>query len=292
MRRSSKFIERNYYRKFSTLVVYKPAVPLHSEDTVIVEEPLEIRMICSKDNDVYESIPLYTTMRTPGDDEELIIGLLFSEGVIKSLQDVEHISYCENVEEDRMGNVVNVFLKREVSIRDLSSLLRVSYINSACGLCGKLAIEYLKRILVNDVREDFFILNDEYFYHLPEVLKEHQGKFSLTGGTHACAVFDEKGNLLGVKEDVGRHNAMDKLIGYMLRSNRIPLKRTCLLVSGRASYELVYKALTAGVPVFASIGAPSSLAVELAKEFGMTLIGFLSKKRFVVYNDIGRLAIQ
>lgn len=294
MKKSSKTYRRSAYCEFPTLVIHRPTIPLRRKDLVISEEPLEIRIVLARSKDSWESFPLYTTMRTPGEDEDLVLGLLFSEGVIKSLKDVEYISYCQNVDEERQGNVINVFLKRNVEVTNLPFLLRVSYMNSACGLCGKLSIEHLKSIIPTyaNKEDNTSALNDEYFYALPEILRKHQEKFLLTGGTHACAAFDFEGNLVCVREDVGRHNAMDKLIGFMLRNNKIPLRKTCLVVSGRASYELVQKALMAGASVFASIGAPSTLAIKLAKEFGMTLIGFLSRKRFVVYNDAGRLNLD
>ncbi len=292
MKKNPKIYRRDAYYEIPTLILHRPNIPLWRKDLIVSEEPLEIRLVYPKGVDNWESLTLYTTMRTPGEDEDLVLGLLFSEGVIKSYKDVEYISYCENVEEEKIGNVVNVFIKKYIDVEDFSSLLRVSYMSSACGLCGKLTIEYLKRIIPTCVKDDMFKLCDEYFYSLPDILRKHQEKFLLTGGTHACAAFDVEGNLIGVREDVGRHNAMDKLIGYMLRIGKIPLKRTCIVVSGRASYELVQKALMAGVPILASIGAPSTLAVKLAKEFGMTLIGFLSRKRFVVYNDVGRLDLD
>jgi len=289
MRKNLKISERSAYYEIPTLIFHRPNIPLHRRDFVISEEPLEIRIVYPKGKKNWESFILYTTMRTPGEDEDLVLGLLYSEGIIQNYKDVEYISYCENVKKEQVGNVVNVFLKKHIDVENLSLMLRGSYINSACGLCGKLTIEYLNRIIPSHVRDDMFKLCNEYFYSLPEILRKHQEKFLFTGGTHACAAFDMDGNLIGIMEDIGRHNAMDKLIGYMLRTGKIPLKRTCIVVSGRASYELVQKALMAGAPVLASIGAPSTLAVRLAKEFGMTLVGFLSRKRFVVYNDIGRL---
>lgn len=283
-----RFVKKSYM-EVPVTVAHKSTLPLKRMDAVVVEEPLEIRIVFSNDKNEWISVPIYTTMRTPGEDEDLVFGLLFSEGIIKSTKDVEYISYCENVAEENLGNVINVFLRNRIDEKDLTSLMRTSYINSACGLCGKLTIEYFRAALPFDLKEDMFTLYDEYFYSLTKLLRDNQKIFLSTGGTHACAIVDLHGNLLAIREDVGRHNAMDKLIGHMLRKSKIPLKRTCVIVSGRASFELVQKAIRAGIPVFVSIGAPSSLSVKISKEFGLTLIGFLSDRRFVVYNDEGRI---
>lgn len=224
-------------------------------------------------------------MRTPGHDFELAAGFLFAEGVIGSREEVRRIAYCVDTEEPQQYNIVNVELKAEL-LPELSGLDRHFFTSSACGVCGKSALENLQ------VRckplESGFTVDAAMISSLPDKLRKSQALFDSTGGLHAAALFDAKGNLVAAREDVGRHNALDKLLGWAFLEDKLPLENHMVLVSGRASYELVQKALAAGVPILAAISAPSSLAVDLAKEFNLTLLGFL-RESFNLYSGKERV---
>ncbi len=239
-------------------------------DQLVTEEPLEIRLVAGSERAVV-SKTLAVTMRTPGSDFELAAGFLFAEGVIGSRDEVRRIAYCPDPGEPQQYNIVNVELKSEM-LPDLP-LERHFYTSSACGVCGKSGLENLR--LRHSRLDSDFRIPAQTVAQLPQKLRAHQGLFQQTGGLHAAALYDTGGNLLAVREDVGRHNALDKLVGWALLGSRLPLSQGLVLVSGRASYELAQKTLAAGIPILASISAPSSLAVELAEEFNLTLIGFL-----------------
>jgi FdhD protein len=245
-------------------------------DQLATEEPLEIRL---RTVDSLQTVAV--TMRTPGADFELAAGFLFSEGVLRGRQDIQAIRYCV----DR----VEVVLTPDW-VPDLRPLERHFFTNSACGVCGKAGLEALEQRgcvpLAPGPQLDPAMLRT-----LPERLRAAQRLFATTGGLHAAALFDAEGALIAVREDVGRHNALDKLIGWALLEDRLPLADRVLLVSGRASYEILQKAIVAGVPVVAAVSAPSSLAVELAAAFGVTLIGFLRGDRFNVYTGLERLRL-
>lgn len=253
-------------------------------DRLATEEPLEIRLTSPQQT-------VAVTMRTPGADFELAAGFLYSEGVVSSREDIQRISYCVDPQVDgsQRYNIVNVTLK-EGLIPDLQPLERHFFTTSACGVCGKASIEALK------IRELPFIDTDikvtpEVIYSLPEQLRSAQGIFQSTGGLHAAALFDGKGTLLKLREDVGRHNAVDKLVGSAFMSGELPLSDRIVMVSGRSSFEILQKCITAGVPIICAVSAPSSLAVSTAKEFGVTLVGFLRGKRFNVYSGMERLVM-
>jgi len=239
------------------------------KDLVAVEEPLEIRI-----GD--ESIAV--TMRTPGNDFELAAGFLFSEGVIHRPADVPHISYCNA--DPQEYNIVTIQLARDVGF-DRKRLERHFFSTSACGVCGKAALETI-RVHAQPIRDDFAVEVDLLF-SLDEKLRKAQPVFERTGALHAAGLFDERGKLVFLREDVGRHNAVDKVVGAALLAGKLPLARHVLLVSGRSSFEIMQKALLARIPVVASVGGPSSLAVDLATEFGMTLVSFLRGRRCNVY---------
>jgi FdhD protein len=244
-----------------------------SADVLAREEPLEIRV---------EGRTIAVTMRTPGHDRELAAGFLLSEGVIKSARDLFDVTSC--VSED--GNAVDVALAHPSAV-DLSKLSRHVLTSSSCGLCGRTAIESaLKR---HRPLRDNICVPAGMLLSLPRRLGRGQKTFRATGGLHACAVFDSAGALLALREDVGRHNAFDKLLGFALLERRLPLRSHIALLSGRASFEMVQKAYTAGIPVVAAISAPSSLAVELARRSGQTLIGFLRGRTMNVYAGEGRI---
>jgi len=253
------------------------------QDQLTTEEPLEIRLVSSQKT-------IAVTMRTPGADFELAAGFLYSEGVISCREDIQRMSYCvdKSVEGEQRYNIVNVTLREGLN-PDLQPLERHFYISSACGVCGKASLEALRfRGCPAIVSEP--IVTAEMIYTLPDKLRADQGVFHATGGLHAAALFDSQGQLLNLHEDVGRHNALDKLIGSALLSEQLPLSNYIVMVSGRSSFEILQKCTTAGVPIVCSVSAPSSLAVSVAKEFGITLIGFLRGERFNVYTGLERIS--
>jgi FdhD protein len=255
-------------------------------DTLATEEPMEIRLITGGERQT-----VAVTMRTPGADFELAAGFLYGEGIVKSSDDIAKISYCVDADLDaaQQYNIVNVELRggRDYDLRPLE---RHFYTSSACGVCGKASLEQLE-LRGCPVALPGPEVTPETLYSLPEKLREAQGLFDATGGLHAAALFDEEGNLLALREDVGRHNATDKLVGWAMLENRLPLSGHIVMVSGRSSFEILQKCLTAGVPFVCAISAPSSLAVDVAREFGMTLVGFLRDRRFNVYAGKERVAL-
>lgn len=255
-------------------------------DHVATEEPLEIRLLLRG-----QTRTVAVTMRTPGADFELAAGFLYGEGVLRNRDDVRGITYCvdRSVEPEQRYNIVNVELSREV-LPDLAPLERHFLTTSACGVCGKANLEALRLRGVPPLSAGPFV-SPEIVTSLPDRLRGAQGIFRSTGGLHAAALFDETGELLAVREDVGRHNAVDKLVGWALLNGKVPLHDRLMMVSGRSSYEILQKALTAGVSIVCAISAPSSLAVALAREFGVTLIGFLRGSRFNVYAGEQRIAL-
>jgi FdhD protein len=255
-------------------------------DTLATEEPMEIRLLTGGERQT-----VAITMRTPGADFELAAGFLYGEGIVTSSDDIAKISYCVDADLDaaQQYNIVNVELRggREYDLRPLE---RHFYTSSACGVCGKASLEQLE-LRGCPVALPGPEVSAETLYSLPEKLREAQGLFDATGGLHAAALFDGEGNLVALREDVGRHNATDKLVGWALLENRLPLSGHLVMVSGRSSFEILQKCLTAGVPFVCAISAPSSLAVDVAREFGMTLVGFLRERRFNVYAGHERVAL-
>jgi FdhD protein len=257
-----------------------------SPDLVAVEEPLEIRLGYGPEH-ARKQIQLAVTMRTPGHDLELATGFLFTEGTISSIEDIISIRHCVQVKEEEVGNVVRAELSPELPIHE-QQWSRHFYVSSSCGVCGKSSMEAVKATgcpVLNPTLQ----VAAETIHQLPARLRETQTVFEHTGGLHAAALFDAEGNLLMMREDVGRHNAMDKLIGASLAAGWVPLQNYLILLSGRASFELVQKGLMAGIPLLAAIGAPSSLAVNLAREFNMTLLGFVRNHCFNLYTGADRI---
>ncbi|MGW6566625.1 formate dehydrogenase accessory sulfurtransferase FdhD [Streptomyces sp. NPDC054975] len=253
-------------------------------DTLVAEEPLEIRL---------NGRPLAITMRTPGDDFALAAGFLVSEGVLGAASDVRNIVYCAGAKDDGTNtyNVVDVQLAPGVPVPDIT-LERNVYTTSSCGLCGKASLDAVRTTARFPIADTPPVrLTPDLLARLPDRLRAAQRVFDRTGGLHAAALFSEDGELLDVREDVGRHNAVDKLVGRALSDGRLPLSRAVLLVSGRASFELAQKAVMAGIPVLASVSAPSSLAVDLAAETGLTLVGFLRGQDMNVYAGEHRIAL-
>ena len=253
-------------------------------DALATEEPMEIRLLAGQTKQT-----VAVTMRTPGTDFELAAGFLYGEGIISSPDDVLKISYCvdSDIDAEQQYNIVNVELRANREF-DLRPLERHFYTTSACGVCGKASLEQLALRGYPVVPPGPEVIA-ETIYSLPNTLREAQGLFDATGGLHAAALFDKEGELLALREDVGRHNATDKLVGWALLEGRLPLTDHIVLVSGRSSFEIMQKCLTAGVPVVCAISAPSSLTVDVAREFGMTLVGFLRGGRFNVYAGFDRI---
>ena len=261
-----------------------------TNDLVAVEEPLEI-IVEYGPQDQRLSEKLAVTMRTPGSDLELVAGFLAAEKIINNPDDVLNIRHCQGQEQQGLGNTVKVQLHPNTPF-DMEHNLRHFYINSSCGVCGKASVDS-----VMDSGNDMSygkgpMVSSETVKSLPDKLRVNQLVFDHTGGLHAACIFDNKGLALVWREDVGRHNAVDKVLGATFMSNKWPLDNHILLVSGRVSFELVQKAIRSGVRFMASIGAPSSLAVALAKKANITLLGFVSKQRFNIYHGSHRVKGQ
>ena len=256
------------------------AEPIQVEDELVVEEPLEIRV---------DQQSLIVLMRTPGHDFELAAGFLYTESLITSGDDIEVITYCdEEVSETQdsslssLQNIVNVRLTEELDLDTQSGWQRNFHANASCGLCGKMTIESVRQQIAS--LNSGFHINQEVLYQLNDRLRTAQPVFEKTGGLHAAGLFDETGELLIVREDIGRHNAVDKVIGQALLSGLVPLERHILMVSGRSSFEIVQKALFARIPVIVAVSAASTLAVDLAQEGNLTLIGFMRGQSMAVYS--------
>jgi FdhD protein len=267
------------------ITVRKPILRLNTSgvrgrrpDTLAVEEPLEIRVA---------GAPLTITMRTPGHDFDLVAGFLAAEGIIAGADDIATMRYCADTDEQ---NTLDVVLAPGVAPPD-ASMTRAFTTTSACGVCGKSSIEALRADRPYEIASDPVRIAPALLAALPGRLRKAQRVFDRTGGLHAAGLFDAGGGLLALREDVGRHNAVDKVIGWALRQGRLPLAGTVLLVSGRASFELTQKAMAAGVPVLAAVSAPSSLAVDLAEDAGMTLVGFLRGETMNVYTGAERIDV-
>lgn len=260
-------------------------------DLLAVEEPMEIRLGYGSP-DTREQKSISVTMRTPGHDFELALGFLLTEGIIDAPDQIYKIQYCTELNSlENKENIVRVELKPEVHI-DFGKLQRNFYTTSSCGVCGKESIEAIRTVCNRAIEGNSLCVDYKTITGLPDTLRAHQNVFEHTGGLHACALFDPEGNLKLLREDVGRHNALDKLIGassYNDFTEILPRHNTILLLSGRASFELLQKAAMAGIPFVCAVGAPSSLAVETAKAFGITLIGFLRDARFNIYAGAERV---
>jgi len=255
-------------------------------DYLAGEEPLEIQLSAGGDQRTAA-----ITMRTPGHDYELAAGFLYNEGIIQNKLDILQMTYCVGDERELQEyNMLNVNLRRE-QLPDLPQLDRHFFTTSACGVCGKTVLDELAKRDLPPLTPGPHV-SPALLAHLPDRLREAQTIFESTGGLHAAALFDRDGRLIEVREDVGRHNALDKLIGWGLLQKQLPFHDKILLVSGRASYELLQKCRVAGVSIFCAVSAPSSLAVELAEQFGITLIGFLRGARFNIYTNVERIVIE
>lgn len=250
-------------------------------ETLVVEEPLEIRLGGSA---------LTVTMRTPGSDVELAQGFLLTEGVVGGRDDIAAVRYCRGADDDGVNtyNVLDVTLAPGVPLPDVD-IRRNFYTTSSCGICGKASLDAVATISRHAPGDDPTTITRETLTTLPATLRAGQKVFASTGGLHGAALFTADGTLLALREDIGRHNAVDKVIGWALEQNRIPLSGTVLLVSGRASFELTQKAVMAGIPVMAAVSAPSSLAVDLAAQSGLTLVAFLRGDSMNIYSRPDRI---
>ncbi len=267
-------IKRIHIKKISR------SATLDKTDVLAVEDPLEIQTIHTNYNDGSPK-SLSITMRTPGHDVDLSIGFLFTEGIINAMSDVASAMQVS-------PNHVWITLDEKVVLEE-ASLERNFYTTSSCGVCGKASIDAIRTNSNYNIADNAFQIESDNLFRLQEALLNRQSVFNETGGIHAAALFNKNGELLCIREDVGRHNALDKLIGHALQENILPLSAHVLLLSGRASFELIQKAGMAGLPIVVAVGAPSSLAVELAEELGITLIGFLKSDGFNVYTHESRL---
>jgi FdhD protein len=263
-------------------------------DAVVTEEPMEIRL----QSGAGPPLSLAVTMRTPGADFELAAGLLWSEGIVRQQADVRAIRYCldSGLDARQRHNVVTVELDASAApdpaaVAALAARARSTLTTSACGVCGAASLDALRLRGLVAAAHDEPMVSPGVLLGLPDRLSAGQGLFARTGGVHAAGLFTPAGDLLAVREDVGRHNAVDKLVGWALLAGRLPLTRTVLVVSGRAGYEILQKALAAGLPIVCAVSAPSSLAVSVARDFSMTLVGFLRDGRFNVYAGPERIAL-
>ncbi|MGD9935302.1 MAG: formate dehydrogenase accessory sulfurtransferase FdhD [Dehalococcoidia bacterium] len=265
---------------------YRAGAASDVEDHVASEEPMETRILWEQDGKLHRK-SIAVTMRTPGDDFALAAGFLFSEGLLATRDDVADISYCRDEDEEQAHNIVSLTLRPGLSF-DAARLDRNFYTTSSCGICGKASLDALAigghELLVTSSR-----LQPDILIRLPDSLRAAQPVFQSTGGLHGAGLFDSDGTLIALKEDVGRHNAVDKLIGEQFLSGRTPLDGYLLMLSGRASFELLQKALAAGIPFVAAVGAPSSLAIDVAEAFGITLVGFVRPDGFNVYTGRERI---
>jgi FdhD protein len=261
----------------------------NTNDALAIEEPLEIRLEHGPAaNRTVQNISV--TMRTPGNDAELATGFLFTEGIVTQREDVASVAHCFIACAENKENVIQLSLAEGIT-PNLQNTERNFYTTSSCGVCGKGSINAIRTVNNVSRQQDENTISTEVLYTLPDILRQHQKVFDDTGGLHASALFTPRGKLLLLREDVGRHNALDKLIGAAINNNMLPLNNCVLLLSGRASFELVQKAVMAGINIIAVVGAPSSLAVQLAEEFNITLVGFLRDKRFNIYTAAHRVLI-
>ncbi len=278
---------KNTFQQTATkqIIRWNQSTSKQVEDELVIEEPLEIRV--AQQN-------LIVVMRTPGHDFELAAGFLYTESLIESVDDIEIIAYCEDTNVDsthftEFQNIVNVRLKNGFDLEEHDGWQRNFHANASCGLCGKMTIESVK-LQVDPLATDIS-LKQALFYKLNDKLRKKQAIFEKTGGLHAAGLFNENGQLLIAREDIGRHNAVDKVIGQALLSDMLPLDRHILMVSGRASFEIVQKALFARTPFIVAVSAASTLAVDLAEEGNITLIGFMRGERMAIYSHPERIQV-
>ncbi|AKH94455.1 formate dehydrogenase accessory sulfurtransferase FdhD [Elizabethkingia anophelis] len=279
----ANLLESNSVKK-TEIIKVKDNHSFSYTDDIAVEEPLEIRVSYGPKQQK-QGKNISVTMRTPGQDEELAAGFLFTEGIISGDQQISTVAHHQAECSRNQENIIIVEMIDDF-VPQLMKTDRNFYTTSSCGVCGKGSIESIRTVSpFNNTDKEDCRLSLETLYQLSDKLRSFQSNFSSTGGIHASGMFDLNGNLLALREDVGRHNALDKLIGHALLTKQLPLNDKILVLSGRASFELIQKAAMAGISVVVAIGAPSSLAVDLAKEFDITLLGFLRDNRFNIYHQ-------
>ena len=271
------------------MFAYNRGGGMRKYDTVITEEPLEIRVVHHRGGR-WVPTPIAVTMRTPGHDFELAAGFLFSEGVIRGRDDIQRLEYSRSERPPKKFNQVELWLKPHAEL-DTQRLSRHVYTTASCGVCGQASLEWVEKICPGRPVGDFRV-KPGLLFRILKKLGGAQPLFRSTGGLHATAVFDARGRLRVLREDIGRHNAMDKVVGWALLERALPLSGHIGLCSGRLSFEMVQKAAMAGLPFMAAVGAPSSLALELARAYGMTLVGFLRHRRFNVYTGNERVVLE
>lgn len=268
----------------TTIVALEGARRVNRDDRVVTEEPLELRLSAGG-----RTTTLAVTMRTPGNDFELAAGFAFSEGLVRAREEIAELTYCLDpaLDPDQQYNVVSIELGR-AEMPDVTALERHFMATSACGVCGRAQVDAIRDRGITPIDDDVRI-SRELLYSLPARMRAAQRVFETTGGLHAAALFDETGHAIVVREDVGRHNALDKIVGWGLLEARLPFARSILMVSGRAGYEILQKSAVARIPLVCSVSAPSSLAVDVAREFNITLAGFVRDERANVYAGSARL---
>ncbi len=272
----------------TTVSRFNKKIPELESDLLAVEEPMEVRLGYGKGANRKQKT-VSVTMRTPGHDFELAVGFLYTEGILSSKDEVDHIRYCFDESDQEQENIVRVELREDVE-PDLDGLERNFYMTSSCGVCGKASIESIETTKNCPILpKENPVVSADWIQSLPEQLRQAQLVFEHTGGLHAVGLFSSTGELLYMREDVGRHNAFDKTVGAAFLEGRLPLSDSVALVSGRASFELVQKAIMGGIPIMAAIGAPSSLAAQLASDFNLSLVGFLKSDRMNLYTAKQRI---
>ena len=261
------------------------------EDLISIEEPLEISIKFKRD-DKWEDQNLSITMRTPGDDKDLVRGFLFNEQIVQNIKDIETIeSYGEKVGQYNIQNKILATLNNSKNV-NISKIKKDFLTNSSCGVCGKSSLDALEIIKKDKTDSDQPKITKQVIIHSPNILKTNQSEFSKTGGIHASGLFNSKGELINLREDVGRHNALDKLIGNALNNDQIKPKDQFITCSGRLNFELVQKVLMTNIGIMIGVGAPTSLAIDLANKFDMTLIGFVKKDSFNVYTNNNKVIVD
>ena len=261
------------------------------KDSVSVEEPLEMRLKYKKNNK-WEVENISITMRTPGNDEDLIKGFLFNERIIKNINDIESIKHKGEVSGDYdLQNVIEATIVNIDNI-EIGKLKRNFVTNSSCGVCGKTSLDAIQIIKENKLDLTFPLINEKIILQSPKLLMNKQSEFSKTGGIHASALIDVNGNVIAIKEDIGRHNALDKLIGHSISKKILNPEKQFIACSGRLNFELVQKGLMGNIGVMAGVGAPTSLAIDLAKRFDMTLLGFVKESSFNIYSNKKRIILS
>ncbi len=268
------------------LIALEGADRRRKTDSVVTEEPLELRLVAGG-----TTRTLAVTMRTPGNDFELAAGFVYDESIVRARSELGTLTYCvdSDVDPEQQYNIVTIELNAGAAAGDFSRFERHFTMNSSCGICGRAQLEALAELGVAPI-DDGLCIDAALLYTLPNRMREAQRIFASTGGLHAAALFDDRGEAIAVREDIGRHNAVDKLIGWGLLNERLPFARSILMVSGRASYEIVQKSTMARIPIVCSVSAPSSLAIQLARAFNVTLVGFLRGDRANVYTCEQRVA--